>query len=129
VVSAGHWCRLEGKEFDQMGKKERKDKKEKPLDRMTAKELREMALQIQGIVGVHAMNKNELLVAIKEAKGIVEEKTRQTRVDVRGIKQKIRELRGQKEALKETGEKRKVITLRRRISRLKKKTRRVNVAG
>jgi len=52
-----------------MGKKERKDKKEKPLDRMTAKELREMALQIQGIVGVHAMNKNELLVAIKEAKG------------------------------------------------------------
>ena len=37
---------------------------------MTAKELREMALQIQGIVGVHAMNKNELLVAIKEATGI-----------------------------------------------------------
>jgi len=112
-----------------MGKKERKDKKEKPLDRMTAKELREMALQIQGIVGVHAMNKNELLVAIKEAKGIVEEKKRQTAVDVRVIKQKIRELRGQKEALKDTGEKRKVITLRRRISRLKKKTRRVNVAG
>jgi len=32
-------------------------------------------LQIQGIVGVHAMNKNELLAAIKEAKGIVEEKS------------------------------------------------------
>jgi len=112
-----------------MGKKERKDKKEKPLDRMTAKELREMALQIQGIVGVHAMNKNELLAAIKEAKGIVEEKKRQTTVDVRVIKQKIRELRGQKETLQESGEKTKVITLRRRISRLKKKTRRANVAG
>jgi cell division protein FtsX len=112
-----------------MGKKERKDKKEKPLDRMTAKELREMALQIQGIVGVHAMNKNELLAAIREAKGIVDEKKRQTAVDVRVIKQKIRELRSQKEALKESGEKRKVITLRRRISRLKKKTRRANVAG
>jgi len=112
-----------------MGKKERKDKKEKPLDRMTAKELREMALQIQGIVGVHAMNKNELVAAIKEAKGIVDEKKRQTTVDVRVIKQKIRELRSQKTALKESGEKGKVITLRRRISRLKKKTRRVNVAG
>jgi cell division protein FtsX len=112
-----------------MGKKERKDKKEKPLDRMTAKELREMALQIQGIVGVHAMNKNELLAAIKEAKGIVDEKKRQTTVDVRLIKQKIRELRSQKGALKESGETRKVINLRRRISRLKKKTRRVNVAG
>lgn len=129
MVSGGDACRLEGKEFDLMGKKERKDKKEKPLDRMTAKELREMALQIQGIVGVHAMNKNELLAAIKEAKGIVEEKKRQTTVDVRVIKQKIRELRSQKEALKESGETRKVITLRRRISRLKKKTRRANVAA
>jgi hypothetical protein len=121
--------RLKGKEFDQMGKKERKEKKEKPLDRMTAKELREMALQIQGIVGVHAMNKTELVAAIKEAKGIVDEKKRQTTTDVRAIKQKIRDLRGQKKTLKEAGEKRKVITLRRRISRLKKKTRRAGVAG
>ena len=112
-----------------MGKKERQEKKEKPLDRMTAKELREMALQIQGIVGVHAMNKPELVAAIKEAKGIVEEKKRQTTTDVRAIKQKIRELWGQKETLKEAGEKGTVTTLRRRISRLKKKTRRAAVAG
>jgi len=112
-----------------MGKKERQEKKEKPLDRMTAKELREMALQIQGIVGVHAMNKTELIAAIKEAKGIVDEKKRQTTTGVRAIKQKIRELRGQKETLKEAGEKRKMITLRRRISRLKKKTRRAGAAG
>ena len=107
-----------------MAKKEKKEKKEKPLDRMTAKELREMALQIEGIVGVHAMNKAELVEAIKEAKGIVDEKKRQTTADVRTIKQKIRELRNQKEALNEAGEKRKVRTLRRRISRLKKRTRR-----
>ena len=112
-----------------MGKKERKEKKEKPLDRMTAKELREMALQIGGIVGVHAMNKNELVAAVKEAKGIVDEKKRQTTVNVRAIKEKIRELRSKREALKESGEKRQVTTLRRRISRLKKKTRRANVAG
>ncbi len=112
-----------------MAKKERKEKKEKPLDRMTAKELREMALGIEGIVGVHAMNKNELIAAIKKAKGIVGEKKRETSVDVRSIKKKIRELRSEKEAMKEAGEKEKVQLLRRRISRLKKKTRRAVAAG
>ena len=53
-----------------MGKKEKKEKKEKPLDRMTAKELREHALTLGEIVGVHGMNKEELIAAIKEIKGI-----------------------------------------------------------
>ena len=50
-----------------------KQVKQKPLEKMTAKELREMALGIEGIVGVHSMNKPELIAAIKEAKGIVDE--------------------------------------------------------
>lgn len=108
-----------------MAKKEKKDKKEKPLDKMTAKELRELALGIEGIVGVHAMNKSELLAAVKTARGIVLKKKRQTDVDVRSIKKEIRELRSQKETMKEAGEKDKVRILRRRISRLKKRTRRV----
>jgi hypothetical protein len=112
-----------------MAKKEKKEKKEKPLDKMTAKELREMALGIEGIAGVHAMNKAELTEAIKKAKGIVEEKKRQTTVDVRVIKQKIKELRSQKEEMKEAREKDKVRILRRRISRMKKKTRRAALAG
>ncbi len=112
-----------------MAKKERKEKKEKPLDRMTAKELREMALGIEGVVGVHAMNKSELIAAIKKAKGIVDEKKRETSVDVRSIKKKIRGLRSEKEAMKEAGEKEKMQLLRRRISRLKKKTRRAVAAG
>jgi len=112
-----------------MAKKEKKEKKEKPLDKMTAKELREMAKSIEGIVGVHAMNKGELIAAIKEAKGIEEERRRDTSVDVRAIKKKIRELRGEKEALKEAGEKEKVQVLRRKISRLKKKTRRAAKAA
>jgi hypothetical protein len=103
--------------------------KAKPLDRMTAKELREVALGLEGIVGVHAMNKSELLAAVKKAKGIVDEKKRQTSVDVRTIKRKIRELRSQKEAVKEAGDKKKMKILRRRINRLKKKTRRVALAG
>ncbi len=113
-------------------KKEPEEKKElqaKPLDRMTAKELREVALGLEGIVGVHAMNKSELLAAVKKAKGIVDEKKRQTSVDVRTIKRKIRELRSQKEAMKEAGDKKKIKILRRRINRLKKKTRRAAMAG
>jgi cell division protein FtsX len=112
-----------------MPKKEKKEKKEKPLDRMTAKELREMALGMEGIVGVHAMNKSELLAAIKEAKGIEDEKKRDKSGDVRSIKKKIRELQSQKETMREAGEKDKVQLLRRRISRLKKKTRRATKAA
>jgi cell division protein FtsX len=112
-----------------MPKKEKKEKKEKPLDRMTAKELREMALGMEGIVGVHAMNKSELVAAIKEAKGIEAEKKRDKSGDVRSIKKKIKELRSQKETMKEAGEKDKVQMLRRKISRLKKKTRRATEAA
>ena len=112
-----------------MAKKEKKEKKEKPLDRMTAKELREMALGMEGIVGVHAMNKSELVAAIKEAKGIADEKKRDKSGDVRSIKKKIRELRSEKETLREAGEKDKVQMLRKRISRLKKKTRRAPKAA
>jgi hypothetical protein len=126
----------EPKEAEEL--KELKEKKEpgakkgfeeKPLDRMTAKELREVALGLEGIVGVHAMNKSELLAAVKKAKGIVDDKKRQTSVDVRTIKGKIRELRSQKEAMKEAGDKKKMKIFRRRINRLKKKTRRVAMTG
>ena len=96
---------------------------------MTAKELREMALGMEGIVGVHAMNKGELVAAIKEAQGVEDEKKRDKSVDVRSIKKKIRELRSQKEAMREAGEKDKVQILRKKINRLKKKTRRATKAA
>ena len=112
-----------------MATKEKKEKKEKPLDKMTAKELREMALGMEGIVGVHAMNKSELVAAIKEAQGVEGEKKRDKSVDVRSIKKKIRELRSQKEAMREAGEKDKVQILRKKINRLKKKTRRATKAA
>jgi len=106
-----------------MGKAD-KEKKEKPLEKMTAKELRELAMTLEGIVGVHAMNKNELIDAIREVKGITIEKKKVTTVDVRSIKAKIRELKEKKLQVKETGSNKKVDALRRRISNLKKKTRR-----
>ncbi len=105
-----------------MGKKE-KEKKEKPLDRMTAKELREVALGIPEIVGVHGMNKFELLSAVKKAKGIVDEVAKESDVSVREIKKKIRELKVLKTEANENKDKAKAKILRRRIGRLKRKTR------
>ena len=52
---------------------EKKGITEKPLDKMTVTELREIAKEIPGITGVHGMKKPELLAAVKEAKGIVDE--------------------------------------------------------
>jgi cysteinyl-tRNA synthetase len=107
-----------------MGKAKEKEKKEKPLEKMTAKELREHALTLEGIVGVHGMNKNELISAIKEVKGIVEEKTKKSTIDVRSLKEKIRQLMEKKQKAKEEGNTKMVDAFRRRISNLKKKTRR-----
>ncbi|SFN00004.1 Rho termination protein [Thermodesulforhabdus norvegica] len=106
-----------------MGKK-KKAEKEKPLEKMTAKELREIALGIEGVTGVHAMNKAELIRVIKEARGIVDEKKKDTSVDVRALKAKIKELKKKREEARAARDWKMVDILRRRISRLKKKTRR-----
>ena len=90
-----------------MGKKEKPEKKGKPLDRMTATELRKYALDLGNITGVHGMNKEELLAAIKEAKGIKEEgKQAAKTINVRELKQKLQTLRDRKLAAQEAGESR-----------------------
>lgn len=106
-----------------MGKKE-KAQKEKPLEKMTAKELREIALTIEGVTGVHGMNKEELIKVIKEARGIVEEKKKVTTIDVRAVKAKIKELKAKREEARAAGDRKAVERLRKAISKLKKKTRR-----
>ncbi len=108
-----------------MPKKERKEKKEKPLEKMTATELRKYALELGEITGVHGMNKEELLSAIKKAKGIKEERKKKAEaVSVRQLKEKAKELRAQKFEAIAAGEPRpKIDILRRRANRLKKRTR------
>jgi cysteinyl-tRNA synthetase len=92
---------------------------------MTASELREMAKQIEGVVGASGMNKAELIATIKEAKGIVDEETsRRKSVDVREVKKKISELKEKRDKAREEGNAKMVDAFRRRISNLKKKTRR-----
>jgi hypothetical protein len=107
-----------------MAKKEKPEKKEKPLDKMTAKELREIALKIPEITGVHGMNKAELLAVVKEERGMVDDSKKKSDVSVRDIKKQIQALKTQKVEAQDQGDKAKATVLRRRISRLKKKTRR-----
>ncbi len=107
-----------------MGKKEMKEKKERPLDKMTAKELRELAISTGKVTGAHGMNKEELIAAIREARGEAAPKTKAAKtVPVRELKAKMRELRAKKQEVAATGDKKRVDILRRKISRLKKQTR------
>jgi hypothetical protein len=110
------------------------EKKEKPLEKMTAKELREMALGLPGIHGVHAMKKEELIVAIRAAKGIPEPETKREKkivekkekvvLTVAQLKQRVKEMRVKREELLQQRNLKMAEILRRRISRLKKRTRR-----
>jgi DNA-binding ferritin-like protein len=106
-----------------MGEK-KKDVKEKPLEKMTAKELRELGKQIPGVTGVHGMNKPELIRSIKEAKGIVVESPKRVDASVREMKKKIRELKAECDIALNNNDMKMAEIYRRRIIRLKKKTRR-----
>ena len=106
-----------------MGAKKKKKIEEKPLDKMTAKELRDVAREIPEITGVHGMNKAELISSIKKARGIEEAPKKKADASVRDIKSKIRKLKAEQEAFLKGDNKKMAIIFRRRISRLKKKTR------
>ncbi|MFW6332211.1 MAG: Rho termination factor N-terminal domain-containing protein [Thermodesulfobacteriota bacterium] len=103
----------------------KKEAKEKPLEKMTAKELRELAMSLEEITGASGMNKAELISAIRKARGIEEPVGRKKSGSIREMKHKMKELKAKREAaLKEEDEKMAAV-LRKRILRLKKKTRRV----
>lgn len=100
--------------------------KEKQLEKLTVKELREMALAMGGITGVTAMKKEDLLAAIRKARGLPAKETREKPVDtVLDVKKRIREFRAQREELREADRRAEALRLNRKIGRLKKKTRRL----
>lgn len=103
------------------GKK--KQEKEKPLEKMTATELRDIAKEMPDIVGAHGMNKVELVAAVKKARGIEEAPTKKPKKDVREIKAKIKEVKSKHQQAMEADDRKMAAIYRRRISRLKKKTR------
>jgi protein-arginine kinase activator protein McsA len=112
----------------------RMEKKEKPLEKMTVKELREMAFGMPGVHGVHAMKKEELIAAIRAAKGITEPEPKKEKhvvtqkekivLTIAEMKQKMKALRAKKEGLLQQKNWRMAGIVRKQISRLKKKTRR-----
>ena len=126
-------CSMRSAIFERRGG-DKMEKKEKSLEKMTAKELREMALGLPGIEGVHAMKKEELITAIRAAKGITEpEPKKEKRIvakkekvvfTVAQLKQKVKELRAKREELLQQRNLKMAGILRRRISRLKKRMRR-----
>ncbi len=106
-----------------MGKK-KKEAKEKPLEKMTAKELRELAKEIPEITGVHGMNKEELVSAVKQAKGIADDSGKGKGSSTRELKKKMKTIRMDYKAALDADDKKKAILYKRRYIRMKKKTRR-----
>jgi hypothetical protein len=109
---------------------EKKEISDKPLDKMTVTELREIAKEIPDITGAHGMKKPELLAAIKVAKGIVDEPRKKTgppkpkvSVPKAALKAMIRDLKTKRRQALEEKDKQMAGRYRRKISKLKKKTR------
>ena len=97
---------------------------EKPLEKMTAPELKEVAGKIPGATGVTAMKKEQLIALIKEYRGIVDDESKKVEATKIGaLKKKIVDLKAAKAAAQEEKNKKEVDILRRRINRLKKMTR------
>jgi len=113
-------------------KKEHKEHDEKHLEKLTIKELREIAEDIPHERAIHDMKKEELVAFIKEARGIKDEapvkkkkhigKIKMTKPE---LKAKIRELKTLRWQALESKEKEKSSRLRHQISQLKKKSRRL----
>ena len=107
---------------------------EKPLEKMTVKALREIAKDIPEITGVHGMKKEELIVAINESRDVSEGEVKavksvkakaapQISVTAGEIKKQIKALKSQRAAALESRDKKMANVFKRRISRLKKKSR------
>jgi len=112
-------------------------KEDKPLEKMTVKDLKEIALEIPHDhleIAVSDMHKDQLVAFIKEARGIRDEapgkKVKKAKVikvalTKQEIKARIRKLKEEQASAREQKDGEKDQVLRRRISRLKKQSRKV----
>ena len=112
-------------------------KEEKPLEKMTVKDLKEIALEIPHDhleIAVSDMHKDQLVAFIKEARGIRDEapgkKVKKAKVikvalTKQEIKARIKKLKEEQASAQELKDGEKAQVLRRRISRLKKQSRKI----
>jgi protein-arginine kinase activator protein McsA len=96
----------------------------RPLEKMTTTDLREIAKGLEGVSGVHAMKKDELIEALRKSKGIVVETVTKTSPSVHALKKQIRSMKAKRSAAIEAKDRKLATICRRKISRLKKQTRR-----
>jgi hypothetical protein len=96
----------------------------KKLDKMTVKDLKEVAKEIPDITGVHGMNKPDLLVEIKRFIGIEEAPKKTKDVSIVEVKKKIKALKIKRAEAISSKDKKMATICKRKIARLKKKTRR-----
>ncbi|OIN99779.1 MAG: hypothetical protein AUJ49_10585 [Desulfovibrionaceae bacterium CG1_02_65_16] len=97
----------------------------KPLDKMTAKELRAMIVaKIPSIVGASGMQKEELVKAVKDVFGIVDADggVSPYKDQIFTLKKQIREMRTAKGTVEARQDR---TQIRRKINKLKKRTRRL----
>ncbi|MCL5125649.1 MAG: transcription termination factor Rho [Deltaproteobacteria bacterium] len=107
-------------------KKERKAKKEKALEDWTIKELREEALKVPNVQGIHGMNKHEIIEFLRQEKGLPPSSTKKNSEGVRVFKGKVNQLREKLNQERNEGASRnRLAILRRKVSRMKKKTRHI----
>jgi len=94
----------------------------KPLEKMTAKELRALCVdKLPMITGASGKDKNELVSAIKEVFGIEdEEQVSPYKQQIFEIKRQIKALRAEKKSIESRVER---CRIRRKINKLKKRTR------
>lgn len=96
----------------------------RPLAKMTTPELKEMAKGVEGVSGVHGMKKEELIEVLHKSKGIAADAAKKADASLRSIKRKIRSIQVKRAEALESRDRKLADICRRRISRLKKKTRR-----
>ncbi|HCX90882.1 MAG: Rho termination protein [Deltaproteobacteria bacterium CG_4_9_14_3_um_filter_44_9] len=115
---------------------------EKDIEKLTVPELREEAKKYSEITGVHAMKKAELIEAIREASGkLKKEKPKKTepKKDKKATKEKplkskadikreLRALKPQKQKALENKDKKALKSLKNRIKKLKRMTKRLGNA-
>jgi hypothetical protein len=101
----------------------------KDLEKMTAVELRELARkEYPNLTGVHALKKEELVLAIRQARGEVIKEIKKkkaagkVKADKKEIKKRLRQLQEKKSEILAGGSKKDLIHLRRRIKRLRRLT-------
>lgn len=95
----------------------------KRLDKMTVKDLKEVAKEIPDITGVHGMNKPDLLVEIKRFLGIEEAPKKTKDVSIVEVKKKIKALKIKRAEAISAKDKKMATIYKRKIARLKKQTR------